>query len=72
MKLPVLNVNPKKTIENPLYKVNVNRNGILSVVRTKTSKAIFTANLKQLVFSDQFLQISSDLPSDYVYGLGMR
>ncbi|XP_062507778.1 lysosomal alpha-glucosidase-like isoform X2 [Corticium candelabrum] len=40
------------------------------VKRTSTGTVLFNTNYGSLVFSDQFLQISSSLPSDLVYGLG--
>ena len=69
--IPVLNVSPKKTIDRPLFKVKVTKNGVLLIVRLKTSAPVFKTDLKRLVFSDQFLQLSSDLPSDYIYGIGI-
>ncbi|KAH9373899.1 hypothetical protein HPB48_012032 [Haemaphysalis longicornis] len=32
----------------------------------------FRANLSQLVFTDYFLQLSTMMPTDFVYGLGER
>ncbi|RDD42442.1 Sucrase-isomaltase, intestinal [Trichoplax sp. H2] len=42
----------------------------ISVTRKSTGAAIFDTSLGGFVFEDQFLQISSKLPSRYVYGLG--
>lgn len=69
MPIPRLNVE-HKTVDKPLYKVNVDKSGKLEVVRTETSVAVFKADLRLLIFSDQYLQLTSDLPSDAVYGLG--
>ncbi|XP_023230572.1 lysosomal alpha-glucosidase-like [Centruroides sculpturatus] len=55
-----------------LYDVELNKNGDLKVKRIKTNETIFHTDLKRLVFSDQFLQLSSRLPSPYVYGLGQH
>ena len=70
--IPVLDMNSQKTVDKPLYKVNVDQNGSLEILRTKTSKPIFKTDLKKLIFSDQYLQVMSDLPSDYLYGLGLN
>ncbi|KAL1434762.1 hypothetical protein MTO96_001660 [Rhipicephalus appendiculatus] len=54
-----------------LYNVSVSKDGQLSVYRLdRQSTIIFHTNLSRLVFTDQFLQLSTLLPSDYVYGLG--
>ena len=71
MPVPVLDMNSQKTVDKPLYKVNVDKNGTLEVIRIKTSKRIFKTDLKKLIFSDQYLQVISELPSDFVYGLGI-
>lgn len=63
---------PKRTFTGSLfYNVSVTQDGQLKVYRLdRASTTIFHANLSRLVFTDQFLQISTRLPSDYVYGLG--
>ena len=71
MPIPELDVNLDQTVDKPLYKVNVDQNGTLEIVRSKTSKTVFKTDLKKLIFSDQYLQVMSDLPSDYIYGLGI-
>lgn len=72
MPIPVLELDRQTTVDKPLYKVNVDQKGTLEVIRTTTSKAVFKTDLKKLVFSDQYLQVMSDLPSDYIYGIGMN
>lgn len=54
-----------------LYNVSVSKDGQLRIYRLdRQSTTIFHTNLSRLVFTDQFLQLSTLLPSDYVYGLG--
>lgn len=53
------------------YNVSVSKDGQLRIYRLdRQSTTIFHTNLSRLVFTDQFLQLSTLLPSDYVYGLG--
>ncbi|XP_012560121.2 lysosomal alpha-glucosidase isoform X1 [Hydra vulgaris] len=40
------------------------------VVRISNGEVIFDSNVGGFIFSDQFIQISSILPSDNIYGLG--
>uniref|UniRef100_A0A672GPR3 alpha-glucosidase n=1 Tax=Salarias fasciatus TaxID=181472 RepID=A0A672GPR3_SALFA len=42
----------------------------LTVRRPDNKKILFDTRLTPLVFADQYLQLSSMLPSDYIYGLG--
>eukprot|EP00117_Sycon_ciliatum_P004616 scpid29377/ scgid3594/ Lysosomal alpha-glucosidase; Acid maltase len=42
----------------------------ISVRRSDTTTELFNTSLGALIYSNQFLQISSALPSKYVYGLG--
>jgi alpha-glucosidase (family GH31 glycosyl hydrolase) len=41
-----------------------------AVTRVSTDTVLFDTNSGKLLFSDQFLEISSTLPTDLVYGLG--
>jgi len=68
--IPKLNIKREKFIHNSLYTVSVTYNGIVKIVRKKTLKTIFETDLKLLTFSDQYLQLSSDLPTNYIYGIG--
>ncbi|GFV46113.1 lysosomal alpha-glucosidase [Trichonephila clavipes] len=55
---------------NELYTVELGLDGLLSVKRKATGVIIFKTNLSQLVFSNQFLHLSSHTSSSYLYGLG--
>ena len=67
--LPVLNLPPVKELTTKLYTIKV-ENEILTVSRQSTGTVIFNTDLRRLVFADQFLELSSRLPSKYIYGLG--
>ncbi|RWS15303.1 lysosomal alpha-glucosidase-like protein, partial [Dinothrombium tinctorium] len=66
---PKLNI-PKVDLKSPLYDVQVDFSGRLSVTRRSTKAIVFSTALTRLIFSNQFHQLSSQLPSKYVYGLG--
>lgn len=68
--IPVLNVhrNPYEYI--PQYLVDVSKEGILKVTRKSSGKVLLDIDLRQIVFSDQYLQLSSTLPVNQMYGLG--
>jgi hypothetical protein len=68
--IPKLNITRHKSIDNALYQVFVANDGILKIIRKETQKSIFETDLKRLTFSDQFLQLSSLLPTNYIYGIG--
>ncbi|GFY57694.1 lysosomal alpha-glucosidase [Trichonephila inaurata madagascariensis] len=55
---------------NELYTVELGLDGLLTVKRKATGVTIFKTNLSQLVFSNQFLHLSSHTSSSYLYGLG--
>jgi len=40
------------------------------ITRTKTNSVLFDSSVAPLIFADQFLQISTRLPSKYIYGFG--
>ena len=69
--LPILKINQKRFKFDPKYSVDVISDGLLTVTRKSSGSVLFKTDLKQLIFSDQFLQLtSSDLSSSSLYGLG--
>ncbi|XP_075544667.1 lysosomal alpha-glucosidase-like [Dermacentor variabilis] len=68
---PVPKIPARTYTGSRLYDVSISKDGQLRVYRLdRQSTTIFHTNLSRLVFTDQFLQLSTLLPSDYVYGLG--
>lgn len=65
---------PTKKATNPAYMVATSDPGQpfwMSVSRTSNNRVVFsTKGTAPLIFSNQFLQLSSLLPSPYIYGLG--
>ncbi|XP_055950335.1 lysosomal alpha-glucosidase-like [Argiope bruennichi] len=60
-----------KNLDKPCYDVKIDsKTGHLIISRKATGTIIFKTNLSQLVYSDQLLQLSSYLPSRYIYGIG--
>ncbi|XP_035210738.1 lysosomal alpha-glucosidase-like isoform X2 [Stegodyphus dumicola] len=60
-----------KKLSKPRYEVDLNsKTGILTIRRKSSGVAVFKTDLSHLVYSDQFLQLSSYLPSPYIYGIG--
>ncbi|KAF8774096.1 Lysosomal alpha-glucosidase like protein [Argiope bruennichi] len=60
-----------KSLEKPYYNVTVDaETSQLTITRKATKTIIFKTKLSQLVYSDQLLQLSSYLPSPYLYGIG--
>ncbi|OCT61893.1 hypothetical protein XELAEV_18047924mg [Xenopus laevis] len=56
---------------NTLYDVQFSCDPFSLVVRRKsTGQTLLNTTLAPLIFADQFLQISTSLPSGYLYGLG--
>lgn len=69
--LPTLNVVQNRYKFTPQYKTEVNKDGLLKITRISSGKIIFNTDLRQLIFSDQFIQLTSNnLPSKFLYGLG--
>ncbi|XP_065071770.1 maltase-glucoamylase-like isoform X1 [Rhopilema esculentum] len=57
--------------DNEIYTVDMNRTPFgLIVNRTKTNRPLFDSSAGPLIFADQFLQMSTKLPSKYIYGFG--
>ncbi|XP_062988083.1 sucrase-isomaltase, intestinal [Elgaria multicarinata webbii] len=62
---------PASTPENRLYDVSIQNNPFgIQVRRRSTGTVIWDSQLPGFTFSDMFIQISTRLPSQYVYGFG--
>nr|XP_060642833.1 lysosomal alpha-glucosidase-like [Anolis sagrei ordinatus] len=60
-----------KRAENPIYTVEFSKEPFGLIVKRKTSGTVLlNTTVAPLFFADQFLQISTLLPSLYLYGLG--
>ncbi|KAG8182551.1 hypothetical protein JTE90_002085 [Oedothorax gibbosus] len=60
-----------RKLEKPLYDVNLDsKTGQLSIKRKSSGTVIFKTDLSRLVYLNQFLQLSSYLPSSHFYGIG--
>ncbi|XP_069998750.1 maltase-glucoamylase-like [Penaeus vannamei] len=57
---------------SPLYKVSLNHSGDFSikVTRDDTNEVIFDTSIGGFTYAEQFLQVSTRLPSSNLYGLG--
>nr|XP_040126497.1 sucrase-isomaltase, intestinal [Ictidomys tridecemlineatus] len=59
------------TSSETLYDVQVQKNPFsIKVIRKSNSKILFDTSIGPLVYSDQYLQISTRLPNEYIYGIG--
>ncbi|XP_035233973.1 lysosomal alpha-glucosidase-like isoform X2 [Stegodyphus dumicola] len=65
-----LSIKGKKTENGTTYNVKLDSDGLLSIERKKNRVLVFKTQLSQLIFSNQFLQLSSYVSSSYLYGLG--
>ncbi|XP_075583620.1 maltase-glucoamylase-like [Pelecanus crispus] len=62
---------PESTVKNRLYDVTVQNNPFgIQVRRRSTGTVIWDSQLPTFTFSDMFIQISTRLPSRYLYGFG--
>ncbi|NWI58669.1 MGA protein, partial [Calyptomena viridis] len=62
---------PEASLQNRLYDVTVQDKPFgLQVRRRSTGTVIWNSQLPTFTFSDMFIQISTRLPSQYVYGFG--
>lgn len=69
--LPKLNNIPdRRSTAKKMYRVAVDTDGLLQVVRNSTGAVIFNVDLRRLVFSDQFIQLSNKVVARHLYGLG--
>ncbi|XP_045412485.1 sucrase-isomaltase, intestinal [Lemur catta] len=59
------------TPSETLYDVQVTESPFsIKVIRKSNSRTLFDTSIGPLVYSDQYLQISTRLPSEYIYGFG--
>jgi lysosomal alpha-glucosidase len=70
--IPVLNIHPSRSIkeDQKLYSHEISDLGVLKITRKRNKAVIFRANLRQLIFADQFIQMTVNVPSNELYGLG--
>nr|XP_001504613.1 sucrase-isomaltase, intestinal [Equus caballus] len=62
---------PTSTYENRLYDVEIKENPFgIQIRRRSTGTVIWDSQLPGFAFNDQFIQISTRLPSEYIYGFG--
>ncbi|XP_016017508.2 sucrase-isomaltase, intestinal isoform X1 [Rousettus aegyptiacus] len=62
---------PTSTYENRFYDVEIKENPFgIQVRRRSTGRVIWDSRLPGFTFNDQFIQLSTRLPSNYVYGFG--
>jgi hypothetical protein len=63
---------PKGGNSNPLYAVEFQDEPVFSfrIIRKATGTILFDTSLGGLTFSDQFLQITTKLPSTNLFGIG--
>ncbi|XP_029441992.1 LOW QUALITY PROTEIN: maltase-glucoamylase, intestinal-like, partial [Rhinatrema bivittatum] len=62
---------PQSTEQGRLYEVEVKNNPFgIQIRRKSTNTIIWDSQLPGFTFSDMFIQISTRLPSNYIYGFG--
>ena len=63
---------PTEAPSAPMYRVEFTDSPVFSfkVIRSETGAILFDTSLGGLTFSDQFIQISTKLPSTNAYGIG--
>ncbi|XP_063789067.1 maltase-glucoamylase-like [Pseudophryne corroboree] len=63
---------PTSTEQERLYEVVVVKDGTfgLQIIRKSNRAVVWDSHLPGMTFEDMFLQISTRLPSDYIFGLG--
>ncbi|XP_008070613.1 sucrase-isomaltase, intestinal [Carlito syrichta] len=62
---------PGPAASETLYDVHITESPFsIKVVRKSNNKILFDTSIGPLVYSDQYLQISTRLPSEYIYGFG--
>eukprot|EP01017_Pseudomicrothorax_dubius_P049283 TRINITY_DN9144_c0_g1_i2.p1 TRINITY_DN9144_c0_g1~~TRINITY_DN9144_c0_g1_i2.p1 ORF type:complete len:911 (+),score=190.74 TRINITY_DN9144_c0_g1_i2:44-2776(+) len=60
-------------VKNPTYDVRIVRNPFsFSVVRRATNETLFDSSAAPLIFSKNYMELTTTLPTPYLYGLGER
>lgn len=67
---PFPKVSDRKKIRPKFYELVAGPGGELQIVKRTSRKPVFHANISTLVYAEQFLQLSTRLPSRFVYGVG--
>lgn len=69
--VPISVPNATKKAESPNYTVEISKQPFgLIVKRSSTGAVLLNTTVAPLFYADQFLQISTSLPSQFIYGLG--
>uniref|UniRef100_UPI003AAB1127 lysosomal alpha-glucosidase n=1 Tax=Centroberyx gerrardi TaxID=166262 RepID=UPI003AAB1127 len=69
--VPITVPNATKKAESPAYIVELSKEPFgLIVKRSSTGAVLLNTTVAPLFYADQFLQLSSALPSQFIYGLG--
>ncbi|KAM7297487.1 lysosomal alpha-glucosidase-like [Ixodes scapularis] len=68
--VPLPNVANQEFYFPVMYETSVSKSGDIEIIRPTSRKLVFHTNLSTLVYADQFLQLSTYIPSRYVYGVG--
>ncbi|XP_041515159.1 sucrase-isomaltase, intestinal [Microtus oregoni] len=62
---------PGISADNALYNVQITQDPFsIKVIRKSNNRVLFDTSIGPLVYSNQYLQISTKLPSEYIYGFG--
>ncbi|KAM7331303.1 hypothetical protein ACRRTK_010492 [Alexandromys fortis] len=62
---------PGISADSALYNVQITENPFsIKVIRKSNNRVLFDTSVGPLVYSNQYLQISTKLPSEYIYGFG--
>ena len=68
--IPLLNIPSVKTNPSKLLYDWSLKDSVLRVTRKANNALIFETDLRRLIFSDQFIQIITNVPSNNLFGLG--
>nr|XP_027203751.1 lysosomal alpha-glucosidase-like [Dermatophagoides pteronyssinus] len=68
--IPKLNI-PTQMVDDStkLYSIELKDSNLI-IKRRSNGQSIFNVNLQLLIYSDQFIQLTTGLPSEFIYGIG--